>query len=457
MSERILVADDQEEIQDLLREMLVKRGAEVTSVGTAQEALDLIIKGSDAFDLAILDLDFGEGQMYGLACLEEIRKTTTALPVIILTGKGTVSTAAESIKLGAEEFVEKDFYLEENMELALMRLDNLIRTTIDNKRLRREREFYREELRGKYNIVGKSPQIQRLIQQIQEVAPIPRPVLIRGERGTGKELVAAAIHHDSPRKKNAFITINCAALAEGLLECELFGQEDNAFTNSSFREGRFVLADKGTLFLDEIGNMSYEFQQKILRVLEYQQFERVGGSKTLKVDVRVLAATNSDLESDMQQGKFREDLYDRLAFETIWLPPLRERREDIELLCYYFMERLAAEVAGVKPKKLLSETLDCLNAYHWHGNVRQLKYIIEQITYKVEGDAISIHHLPQEILAANTAETDGQSLSNRLREFEKQLLMEAYTESQGDLETISRQLSIPLESVKQLVEKHRIV
>lgn len=457
MPERILVADDQEEIQDLLREMLAKRRAEVTSVGTAQEALDLIVKGSDAFDLAILDLDFGEGQMSGLACLEEIRKTTTALPVVILTGKGTVSTATESIKLGAEEFVEKDFYLEENMELALMRLDNLIRTTIDNKRLRREREFYREELKGKYNIVGNSPQIQRLIQQIQEVAPIPRPVLIRGERGTGKELVAAAIHHDSPRKKNAFITINCAALAEGLLECELFGQEDNAFTNSSFREGRFVLADKGTLFLDEIGNMSYEFQQKILRVLEYQQFQRVGGSKTLNVDVRVLAATNSDLESEMQQGKFREDLYDRLAFETIWLPPLRERREDIELLCYHFMERLAAEVAGVNPKKLLPETLDCLNAYQWPGNVRQLKYTIEQITYKVEGDAISIHHLPQEILAAFSTDTDGQSFTNRLRKFEKQLLTEAYTESQGDLEAVARQLSIPLESVKQLVHKHQIV
>ncbi|MDE0297618.1 MAG: sigma-54 dependent transcriptional regulator [Candidatus Poribacteria bacterium] len=457
MAERILIADDQEEIQDLLRELLAKRGAEVTSVGTAQEALDLIVKGSDAFDLAILDLDFGAGQMNGLACLEEIRKATTTLPVVILTGKGTVSTAAESIKLGAEEFVEKDFYLEENMELALMRLDNLIRTTIDNKRLRREREFYREELKGKYNIVGESPQIQRLIQQIQEVAPIPRPVLIRGERGTGKELVAAAIHRDSHRKKNAFITINCAALAEGLLECELFGQEDNAFTNSSFREGRFVLADKGTLFLDEIGNMSFEFQQKILRVLEYQQFERVGGSKTLKVDVRVLAATNSDLELDMQQGKFREDLYDRLAFETIWLPPLRERREDIELLCYHFMERLAAEVAGVNPKKLLPETLDCLNAYRWPGNVRQLKYIIEQITYKVEGDAIAVHHLPEEILAAHTAETDGQSLTNRLREYEKQLLVEAYAESQGDLETVARHLSIPLETAKQLVEKHQIL
>ena len=454
MAERILVADDQTEIQDLLTDLLEQRGAEVATVGTAEEALELIAKDTDAFDLVILDLDFGDGQMNGIACLEEIRKTTTSLPVIILTGKGTVSTAAESIKLGAQEFVEKDFYLEENIDLALTRLDHLIRTTIDNKRLRREREFYREELKGQYNIVGKSRRIQKVIEQIKEVAPIPRPVLIRGERGTGKELVAAAIHHDSPRKKNAFITINCAALAEGLLECELFGQEGNAFTNSSFREGRFVLADKGTLFLDEIGNMSHEFQQKILRVLEYQQFERVGGSKTIKVDVRVLAATNSDLESEMKGGKFREDLYDRLAFETIWLPSLRERKEDIEFLCYRFMERLAAEVAGVKPKKLVPETLDYLSAYHWPGNVRQLKYVIEQITYKVEGDTISTHHLPQEMLTAYSAEAGEQSLANRLGEFEKQLLTEAYEGCQGNLEAIARQLSIPLDCVKHLVEKY---
>ena len=456
MPERILVADDQTEIQDLLTDLLVQRGAEVVTVGAAEEGLELIAKNTDSFDLVILDLDFGDGRMNGIACLEKIRKMTTSLPVVILTGKGTISTATESIKLGAQEFVEKNFYLEENIELALTRLDHLIRTTIDNKRLRREREFYREELKGQYNIVGKSRPIQQVIEQIKEVAPIPRPVLIRGERGTGKELVAAAIHHDSPPKKGAFITINCAALAEGLLECELFGQEDNAFTNSSFREGRFVLADKGTLFLDEIGNMSYEFQQKILRVLEYQQFERVGGAKTIKVDVRIIAATNSNLESDMEQGKFREDLYDRLAFETIWLPPLREHKEDIELLCYHFMERLAAEVAGVKPKKLVPETLDYLSAYHWPGNVRQLKYVIEQITYEVEGGTIFSHHLPQEILTAYSAEAGEQSLANRLGEFEKQLLIEAYEGCQGSLEAIARQLSLPLDSVKHLMQKHQI-
>lgn len=455
MPERILVADDQTAMQDLLTDLLERRGAEAVAVGTAEEGLEQISKSPDGFDLAILDLDFGEGAMNGITCLEEIKKINPSLPVIILTGKGTISTAVEAIKLGAQEYVEKDFYLEENMELALTRLDRLIRATIDNKRLRREREFYREELKGRYNIIGKSRAIRQMLELIEEVAPMPRPVTIRGERGTGKELVAAAIHNNSDRRKNAFITVNCAALAEGLLECELFGQEDNAFTNSSFREGRFVLADKGTLFLDEIGNMSPEFQQKILRVLEYQQFERVGGTKTVKVDVRVIAATNSDLESDIESGKFRADLYDRLAFETIWLPPLRNRKEDIEILCYHFMDRLAAEVAGIKPKKLTPDTLDYLNAYHWPGNVRELKYAIERITYKMNGNTIFPHHLPQEILAAYSAEST-QSLSNQLGEFEKQILIEAYDQCQGDLEAIAQQLIIPLDAVKQLIHKYQI-
>ena len=455
MPERILVADDQTAMQDLLTDLLERRGAEAVAVGTAEEGLEQISKSPDGFDLAILDLDFGEGAMNGITCLEEIKKINPSLPVIILTGKGTISTAVEAIKLGAQEYVEKDFYLEENMELALTRLDRLIRATIDNKRLRREREFYREELKGRYNIIGKSRAIRQMLELIEEVAPMPRPVTIRGERGTGKELVAAAIHNNSDRRKNAFITVNCAALAEGLLECELFGQEDNAFTNSSFREGRFVLADKGTLFLDEIGNMSPEFQQKILRVLEYQQFERVGGTKTVKVDVRVIAATNSDLESDIESGKFRADLYDRLAFETIWLPPLRNRKEDIEILCYHFMDRLAAEVAGIKPKKLTPDMLDYLNAYHWPGNVRELKYAIERITYKMNGNTIFPHHLPQEILAAYSAENT-QSLSNQLGEFEKQILIEAYDQCQGDLEAIAQQLIIPLDAVKQLIHKYQI-
>lgn len=395
-AEKILIVDDQEEVRNLLADILRRRGSEPVMVSCAEDALEVISNSANDFSLVILDYDFGQ-KMDGLSALSMIKKIRPDLNVIILTGKGSVPIAVEAMKLGASDFVEKDFYLEEHVEISLHRIDNLINLFSANRELRRETEYYRRELAGRYNIVGESPQIQRVLDQVRTVASIPRPVLIRGERGTGKELVAAAIHQSGARRKGPFITINCAALAEGLLECELFGQEENAFTGSAFREGRFVLANKGTLFLDEIGNMSLEFQRKILRVIEYQQFERVGGNKTLKVDVRIIAATNSDLEKDMREGRFREDLYDRLAFETIWVPPLRERRSDVELLCYHFMEKLAEEIPGVKPKKLSPEALTALMNYNWPGNVRELKYVIERITYRLDGDTIFLHHLPEEI------------------------------------------------------------
>lgn len=396
MAEQILIVDDQEEIRNLLADILHRRGSDLVMASSAEEALEIISNPSYSIDLVILDYDFGQ-RMNGLEALSKIRKIQPELTVIILTGKGSVPLAVQAMKLGASDFVEKDFYLEENMEVSLQRINNLISLFASNRELRRETEFYRKELIDRYNMVGESSQIIDLLEQIKAVASIPRPVLIRGERGTGKELVAAAIHQGGIRKKGPFITINCAALAEGLLECELFGQEENAFTGSAFREGRFVLANKGTLFLDEIGNMSLEFQQKILRVIEYQQFERVGGEKTIKVDVRIIAATNANIEKEMKEGRFREDLYDRLAFETIWVPPLRERKSDIEPLCYHFMKKLSEEIPGVKPKKLAPGTLSAMIHYDWPGNIRELKYVIERITYKLDGDTIFPDHLPEEI------------------------------------------------------------
>lgn len=396
MDEKILIVDDQEEIRDLLIDILKHRGSEIISASSAEEALEIINGSSDEFNIVFLDYDFGS-KMNGLEALKKIKEIKPELTVVILTGKGSVPIAVEAMKLGASDFVEKDFYLEEKIEVCLQRINNLINLYATNKELRRETEYYRKELSERYNIVGESPEILEVLKQVKAVASIPRPVLIRGERGTGKELVAAAIHQSGVRKRGPFITINCAALAEGLLECELFGQEQNAFTGSAFREGRFVLANKGTLFLDEIGNMSLEFQAKILRVIEYQQFERVGGEKTIKVDVRIIAATNANLEKDMKEGRFREDLYDRLAFETIWVPPIRERKSDIEPLCYHFMKKLADEIPGVKPKKISPEALSMLMNYNWPGNVRELKYLIERLTYKLECDTILPHHLPEEI------------------------------------------------------------
>ncbi len=457
MPERILIVDDQITVQELLLDILARRGAEVKTADDAETAVEMVGNSPEGFDLVILDYDFGQEKMNGIEALEQMKAQNSELPVIFLTGKGTIATAVEAMKLGALDFVEKDFYIEEKMGQALLRIDQLLKANLDKKRLRRERDFYEELVGKKYNIVGKSKAIRDVIAQIEDVASIPRPVLIRGERGTGKELVAAAIHQSSNRKKHPFITINCAALAEGLLECELFGQEDNAFTNSSFREGRFVLADKGTLFLDEIGNMSIEFQKKILRIIEYQQFERVGGTKTVKVDVRIITATNGDLEALMRQGQFRDDLYDRLAFETIWMPLLRERKEDVELLSYHFMEQLAAEVAGVNPKKLSPEALECLVQYDWPGNIRELKYVIERVTYKIDATTIFPHHLPQEIINQSpVVTTPCQSLQEKLESMEKQFLLDALEQQDWDEKAAAATLGIEFEQFQQLYQKHNL-
>lgn len=456
MPERILVADDQEEIRELLADILERRGSQSVMMTCAEDALEAMSDEAEDFDLAILDYDFGS-KMNGLEALARIKKMRPDLPVIILTGKGTVPLAVEAIKLGAADFVEKNFYLEEHVEASLIRLDNLLNLVKTSKELRREAEYYRKSLRERYNIVGETPQIREVLAQVKGVASIPRPALIRGERGTGKELVAAAIHQSGARRRGPFITINCAALAEGLLECELFGQEENAFTGSAFREGRFVLANKGTLFLDEIGNMSVEFQRKMLRVIEYQQFERVGGEKTIKVDVRVIAATNADLEKEMKAGRFRADLYDRLAFETIWVPPLRERKADIEPLCYHFMKKLAEEIPGVKPKKLSQEALAEMINYHWPGNVRELKYTTERMTYKIHGDTIFPYHLPEEITSRRLTETaSGESFSEKVDSFQKRILVSALLHSNWDLNSAAEELKMDLEAVQQLCNRYNL-
>jgi len=352
--------------------------------------------------------------------------------------------------------VEKDFYLEEHIEVSLRRLDNLLNLTKTSKQLRQEAEYYRKSVSERYNIVGDSSQIREVLEQVKEVASIPRPVLIRGERGSGKELIAAAIHQSGVRRKGPFITINCAALAEGLLECELFGQEENAFTGSAFREGRFVMANKGTLFLDEIGNMSLEFQRKILRVIEYQQFERVGGEKTIKVDVRIIAATNADLEKEMNAGKFREDLYDRLAFETIWVPPLKERKADIEPLCYHFMKKLAEEIPGVKPKKISLEALSAMVDYDWPGNVRELKYLIERLTYKIEGDTIFPYHLPEEMRFIHESAASGESFQEKMDIFQKRVILSALLNSDWDLKHAAESLKMDYDALVNLCDKYNL-
>jgi DNA-binding NtrC family response regulator len=347
--------------------------------------------------MAILDLDLGPNKRTGIEICREIRTRHPDLPIIILTGHGTIDDAVAAVKAGAVDFITKDPYLEDKLEISVEKVERMLRHLEERKRLEDENRELRatnERLRRiagrRWQIVGDSAPMQAVMAKIERVAPVPRPVLVLGPRGTGKELVARAIHYLSPRASEPFITINCAAVAESLLESELFGHEEGAFTGATKqKEGKFELADGGTLFLDEIGNMSLEFQAKILRVLEYQRFERVAGSESIQVNVRVIAATNADLKQNMAEGKFRPDLYDRLAFEVLYLPPLADRMEDVPTLAAYFLARFRQEVAGITIKEISAEAFDRLAQYDFPGNIRELKIVVERAVYMSQGDVLT--------------------------------------------------------------------
>ena len=395
----VLAVDDQAEVTDLISDICQDRGYSVKCVHTPKEALELADHG-EKIDLAILDYDLGRGKKNGLELLIDLRKRRPDLPVVFLSGEGTIEIAVEAMKAGAVDFIEKD-EMDIRMDFALDKIAKLLATLEENRRLKSENarlrslnDVYKQNLYRKYEIVGVSDSMVKLCHSIEKAAPVPRPILVLGERGTGKELVARALHRASPRKGAPFVTINCAAFAEGLLECELFGQEESAFTGAPFRRGRFELAHRGTLFMDEVANMPLEFQQTVLRVLEYQSFQRVGGSKTIDVDVRVVAATNADLREKMRQGRFREDLYDRLAWEVIRLPPLRERREDIAPLAKHFLSLIKLELPEIKGREIADDALDFLIDYHWPGNIRELKHYIERSAYRCDSKVISAKDLP---------------------------------------------------------------
>ena len=347
-------------------------------------------------EMVVLDLDLGAGKRSGIEICKVLRRAHPDLPIIILTGHGTIDDAVQAVKAGAVDFITKDPYLEDKLELSVEKVERIMQHIQERKRLEGENRELRatnERLRriaGKrWQIVGESERIRQVMAKIERVAPVPRPVLVLGPRGTGKELVARAIHTLSPRASEPFVTINCAAVPESLLESELFGHEEGAFTGATRqKEGKFELADGGTLFLDEIGNMSLEFQAKILRVLEYQRFERVAGSESIQVNVRVIAATNLDLKQAMIDGRFRPDLYDRLAFEVVDLPALKDRMEDVPILAAYFLAQFRTEVAGITVNELSAEAIDRLMMYEFPGNVRELKNVVERAVYRATGHVL---------------------------------------------------------------------
>ncbi|HWP35767.1 MAG TPA: sigma-54 dependent transcriptional regulator, partial [Thermodesulfobacteriota bacterium] len=418
---RILLAEDDGALRKSLALCLRDQGHEVVEVPDGAEAIERL--SSEIFDLVLTDSRMP--QTGGHEVLRFAKTVNESTAVIVMTAYPTVETAVEAMKLGADDYVQKPFELAE-LELKVAR-------ALEHRRLVHENAYLRHERGLVYdfaNIIGDSPAIQRVIEVVKKVAASNATVLITGETGTGKELIAGAIHYNSPRRQKSFVKVNCAALPENLLESELFGHEKGAFTGADRqRIGRFEQASGGTLFLDEVGDMTPSTQAKVLRVLQEQEFERLGGTKTIKVDVRILAATNKDLAEAVQAGQFREDLYYRLNVVSVKMPPLRERKADILPLARYFVRQCAGEVkkrvSGFEPA-----AIKLLMRYHWPGNIRELRNAIERAVLMTDGPLIRAADLA---LGDHSVErTGGEGLAIRippegirLVDVERQLIVEA--------------------------------
>jgi DNA-binding NtrC family response regulator len=394
----VLVVDDERNIREGLAEALALEGHEVATAADGEEALAIL--GREEVDLVITDLRMPK--LTGDELLKRVNSEWPAVPVIILTGHGTIETAVQAMRGGAYDFLTKPVDLE--------RLGLLVKRALSTRELTLQYRELREEVERKSQfatVIGRSALMRRVFDRVRQVAPARSSVLITGESGVGKEMVAEAIHYNSPRRDKALVKVHCAALAESLLESELFGHERGAFTGAVARKrGRFELAHLGTLFLDEIGEISAGVQVKLLRVLEERKFERVGGEETIEVDVRIVAATNRDLPKAIATGAFREDLYYRLNVVSIEVPPLRERREDIDLLMAAFLKEFSEE-NGKRIEGLSAPARAALLAFDWPGNVRQLRNTIESAVVLVRGPVVGLDDLPPNV----RGETGGASVS----------------------------------------------
>jgi two-component system nitrogen regulation response regulator NtrX len=380
MSDSILIVDDEPAILNSLSKILEDEDHHVIVAKSGQEALKII--GNESPALVLLDIMMPE--MDGLETLKRAREQAPKLQILMMSGHGTIETAVRAMRLGAYGFIEKPMTLENVVQQ--------VRHALKTHRLEEENLTLRSKLERRFELVGQSPVMQKLRQLIATAGPTSGRVLISGENGTGKELVARAIHHQSPRADRQFVAVNCAAIPENLIESELFGHERGSFTGATTQKrGQFEQADGGTLFLDEIGDMSLNTQAKVLRALQEQQFHRVGGSKLIKVDVRVIAASNKNLAKEIENGSFREDLFYRLNVLPIQVPPLRERKDDVPPLVRYFL-RAHAEEQGLKVKEMTPEALEALRNYEWPGNIRELRNLIERLMIMVPGPDIDAAH-----------------------------------------------------------------
>jgi two-component system nitrogen regulation response regulator NtrX len=439
----VLIVDDEEGIRESLSGILEDEGYKILTSSSGEEALKALKEHNP--DLIFLDVWLPG--MDGIVTLREIKEVKPDLPVIMISGHGNIELAVKATRMGAYDFLEKPLSLERIL-LATNRALERHTLEIENRALK-------QDLRKKWNLIGDSQKMHYLNEQIDMAAKSNSRVLILGESGSGKELVAHILHERSHRADKSFIEMNCAAIPQELIESELFGHEKGSFTGAFERKkGKFELADEGTLFLDEVGDMSLTTQSKVLRVIETQEFQRVGGSKSIKVDVRIIAATNKDLLEEVKKGNFREDLFFRLNVIPINVPPLRDRKEDIPALVDYFLEYFAAEY-GQKMKRITPESLQYLESYEWPGNIRELRNVIERLVIMSSSNTI----IPKNIFIGSTVRSDYfsfKTLKEARDSFEKDFIVKKLEENNWNISKTSEILDIERSNLHRKIKSYGI-
>ncbi|MEW5692752.1 MAG: sigma-54 dependent transcriptional regulator [Candidatus Hydrogenedentota bacterium] len=449
----LLFVEDEEKLLNLLKISFEGKDCEIKIAQKPGEAMKILNEGG--IDILVTDLKMPG--ISGMELLKYAKKIKPEIEVVMMTAYATTQTAVEAMKEGAYDYITKPFKMDEMILL----IDRIV----EKINLKEENRLLREELsQGDFReIIGSSAGIESVLERIKKVADSPITVLIQGESGTGKELVARAIHKNSQRRNENYVSVNCAAIPRELIESELFGHEKGAFTGAmEMRIGKFELANKGTIFLDEIAELSLELQSKFLRVLQEREIERVGGNKKIKVDVRVIAATNRNLQQLVKEGRFREDLYYRINVFPIIIPPLRERKEDITVLAKYFTNKHAKTI-GLQPKKIDNETMDIILSYDWPGNVRELQNAMEHACVLATDEYILQEHLPEYIPRLKTTQTPKKEIEIeipeqgiKLQDVEKELLIKAVKKARGNLSKAARLLSISRRTLGYRLKKHRL-
>ena len=461
---RILVIDDEAAIRDSLRMTLEYEGYEFLGAATGQEGLALAER--EAPDLVLLDVKMPG--MDGIEVLERLRNMNDQLPIVVISGHGTISTAVEATKKGAWDFIEKPFASE--------RVLVSLRNALDQRQLRDENRSLKKAVEVRHQMIGESGVLTQIMAAISRAAPTNATVLISGESGVGKELVARTIHRNSLRSRERFVQVNCAAIPEELIESELFGHEKGSFTGATEKQmGKFEQADRGTIFLDEVGDMSAKTQAKVLRVLQEGEVERLGSARTIKVDVRVIAATNKNLEEEIEKGHFREDLYFRLAVIPIHVPPLRDRPEDVPLLVRHYMEAFRSE-NNARPKRITPSAMDALQRYRWKGNIRELRNTVERLYIMTGDDTIDVADLPSAVRSTSPsagstggggtgsiakALGDGDAVrAGTLREFkdtaERTYLVQKLRENSWNISKTAEAIDTPRSNLYKKLEQYQI-